>query len=196
MAVLVEAVHALLAHKIDNLLRFREGVLNADVIVLLDGVEELIRLGVQPAGVKGEHAVLAARQVSVLNQGNVFSTGESDCNLSAERGQGVVHDLKRRLALQTYGDGFPVRGFYRRRSRSHRRGYDRADLRLHLTACQSVHQRASHSWAREARRGNLNTGHVCNVPAPEETRRSVHGSKGPANLYMVSSAGINERDPS
>lgn len=51
MPVSVEGEEALCPDKIRHLLGFREGILNVDAIVLLDGVEELVGFRVQAASV-------------------------------------------------------------------------------------------------------------------------------------------------
>jgi hypothetical protein len=74
VAVLIEREEPLLAHEVHGLLGVRERVLDADAVVLLDLVEERVRLRVQPASVEREDAVLAARQVRVLDERNVLCT--------------------------------------------------------------------------------------------------------------------------
>ena len=95
VAVLVEREQALFPDQFHHLLRIWKCVLYLDAVMLLDGVEQLIRLGVQPPGVQGEDAIRAPGQVSVLDQGHVLGTTECDGYISFERGQGVVHDHQR-----------------------------------------------------------------------------------------------------
>lgn len=52
MAILVKGEHALCANQVHGLLSIREGVLNADVVVLLHSVKELICLLVQTTSIE------------------------------------------------------------------------------------------------------------------------------------------------
>lgn len=52
VSVLVEGEHALGAHQLHRLLGIREGVLDADAVVLLNSVKQLVRLGVEAASVQ------------------------------------------------------------------------------------------------------------------------------------------------
>lgn len=84
MAVLVEGEHALVANKLHRLLRVGERVLDANAVVLLHPVKEAVCLGVEAARVEREDAELAAREVSILDEGDVLGAGEGDCDLVAE----------------------------------------------------------------------------------------------------------------
>ena len=100
VSVLVEGEHALLAHQLGHRVLVGEGELDLDVEVLLDVVEELVRLGVQPTGVEGEDAKGAAGELGVLDQRDVLGAGEGDGEAVAEELEGFVHDLHHGLVLE------------------------------------------------------------------------------------------------
>jgi len=57
--------------------------------MLLYRIKQAVGLRVEAARVQGEDAVRAARQVDVLNQGDVFRAGEGDGDVGAEGGEGL-----------------------------------------------------------------------------------------------------------
>jgi hypothetical protein len=94
--VFVKGVHPFGAHQVHALLGVGEGVLDVDVVVLLNRVEELVGFGVEAAGVQGKDSVRATREVGVLDKGNVFSAGKGDADGVAKGGQSL-HMVRRSM---------------------------------------------------------------------------------------------------
>ena len=78
--------------------------------MLLHGVEQPVRLRVEPARVEREHAVRAARQVRVLDQRDVLGPAEGDADAVAEGLEGEVDDLEGAGAVELGGEGVVVDG--------------------------------------------------------------------------------------
>jgi len=88
----------------------RSPLLSLDPVVLLDGVEEPVRLRVEPARVEREDPERPPRQVRVLDQRDVLGAAERDPDAVAEGLEGEVDDLERAGAVQLGGEGFVVDG--------------------------------------------------------------------------------------
>lgn len=61
MAILIEAEHSLVAHQLHGFLCVREGVLDVDVVVLLNSIKQLVGLGVQTTSVQATNNLQVAK---------------------------------------------------------------------------------------------------------------------------------------
>jgi hypothetical protein len=89
-------------------LSVREGVLDANLVMFLDGIEKLIGFGVETTSIKGKDAVRAASKMGILDQSDIFSARKGNADITAESGEGVIHDFQWGLEIEFLGERIPV----------------------------------------------------------------------------------------
>mmetsp|Transcript_26224 Transcript_26224/g.45115 ORF Transcript_26224/g.45115 Transcript_26224/m.45115 type:complete len:310 (-) Transcript_26224:173-1102(-) len=107
VAIFVEREHALFADQFLDGGSLREGILDVNAVVLLNLIEELIRLRMQASGVQAEDSEGKSRLLCVFDQNHIFCTAETNRDLVSESLKSVRNDITRGLVHQLFVQFLP-----------------------------------------------------------------------------------------